>query len=465
MRVLFLSSFVFALASWSLTSAAAGAVPPQQDPAPVGAPVPIYVTHETLVGAEVRAPNGARVGEIEDLIFDLGARRATGVLLESGLALELDRVRWDPRREVLIEGDPVRDQGQGWVTAAASTDEAVTAGGSPGLRASGARMMAAGLKGAPLQSTMPSTELDEDRLLGTVGGLVFDVRTGHLAFVATSVGGLLGIGAQSKPIPAHAVELVRVAGTDGVAARVHLTSQRLKDAPSWDSSGRALQRAAFRDRLYSYYGVERPRYDWRTEDGQPHFVAFPGLVGVDLRDSDGRVAEVADILLARDDARATHFLLESGAIVPLDGLRWNDTERHFDHAGALPREAASGWEATHVRGRALIDATLYSVSATDGQDYGLVDTVYFDMDRRVNAYAAVRIGESLGIAGDVHLLPWSVVQIASRDDAVVAVVGLAKRHLGESPVLSGEDGESLYNPDFRARVDHYREIAQQKADG
>ena len=69
--------------------------------------------------------------------------------------------------------------------------------------------------------------------IGTIGDCYVDCSNQQIAFVTTSVGGVLGIGADSKVLPYEMIEVARDSEGE-VCAMTGLSARRLEQAPTQD---------------------------------------------------------------------------------------------------------------------------------------------------------------------------------------------------------------------------------------
>lgn len=104
--------------------------------------------------------------------------------------------------------------------------------------------------------------------LGNVSDLMVDLASGRVEFAVVSFGGFLGLGQKYHPLPFGLLDFREDKGGYVVSAEPSLIdgspAYRVDDAPLFD--------AAYGDRLYSYYGLQRSadhnmgRADFTTRD-------------------------------------------------------------------------------------------------------------------------------------------------------------------------------------------------------
>ena len=84
-------------------------------------------------------------------------------------------------------------------------------------------MAASSFEGEPVVNLQGET-------LGEIEDIMLDVRSGRIAYIVLSVGGLLGIGEKYFAIPWHALTL----DTDRKCFVLDADKERLKNAPGFD---------------------------------------------------------------------------------------------------------------------------------------------------------------------------------------------------------------------------------------
>jgi sporulation protein YlmC with PRC-barrel domain len=128
---------------------------------------------------------GARVGNVKDLLLDTAAQRVTMLLLST------------PAGESFVPFEKLRSIGSDAVTieSAAATEGTTGQTAVTGMRAVGE------LLGLAVTSA-------EGTHLGDVKDLEFDVQDGRLLEIALHKGGVLGIGGTSLTVPASAIRSI-----------------------------------------------------------------------------------------------------------------------------------------------------------------------------------------------------------------------------------------------------------------
>jgi sporulation protein YlmC with PRC-barrel domain len=87
--------------------------------------------------------------------------------------------------------------------------------------------------------------------LGTVHDLILDMKSGRVAFLVLSTGGLLGIGEKFIPVPWEAYSGV----TDEDIITIDVKRETLESAPSYDrDSWEGIHDQGWLSRVYQYYG-------------------------------------------------------------------------------------------------------------------------------------------------------------------------------------------------------------------
>ncbi len=93
--------------------------------------------------------------------------------------------------------------------------------------------------------------------LGTVHNLILDMKSGRVAFLVLSTGGIFGIGEKFIPVPWEAYSGV----TDEDIVTIDVTRETLESAPSYDrDSWEGIHDLGWLSRVYQYYGF-RPYWE------------------------------------------------------------------------------------------------------------------------------------------------------------------------------------------------------------
>lgn len=396
------------------------------------------VEADKVIGLEVRTADGKKLSEIKDLAIQLGDGDVLHAHLANGSVVPASSLRWD------------RDEK--WVRLAKSADAKPVSRQKQDAPNAGEyrSLLLSKLNGTPIigrERTETGYERDK---LGTVGGSFIDVNSGSIAFIATSIGGeFLGIGAESRVIPWSAVRPRLDLKSGDWELITTFTERRLEKGPAYGSGPDKIYNPLYRRALYSYYDADRPDFD-RMKDGR-HIVTLRRVLGAKIMRSDRKIDNVGDLVV---DVRAGSYpsvVLSSGMIVDSSALKWDYQEKRFDWMPANGDSKQSSDGAHTVLATKLDDFDII----VDGETYGYLGTIYVDTKDRTLEYITVVVGTTLGLGGEVKVLPWDSVTVippgASRSGALR--VGLSKDIVKKAPNLDGSAGSDLYDPDFRARVD------------
>jgi sporulation protein YlmC with PRC-barrel domain len=139
--------------------------------------------------------------------------------------------------------------------------------GGPGAAgdASGAvYARASDLRGKDIQGT---TDGGKQGKIGDIDDLAVDTKSGRIPFVIASFGGFLGLGDSKVALPWRALDL----SGDGKMYTLNVDESKLKNAPKLsDKSIASLNDPAFRQQVYSYYGIQPffATYEQPTDRGE-----------------------------------------------------------------------------------------------------------------------------------------------------------------------------------------------------
>jgi hypothetical protein len=103
--------------------------------------------------------------------------------------------------------------------------------------------------------------------LGSGGTVLLEPKTGTVAFLSLSTGGILGMGETTYLIPWAALKLSKIEDMDAYRMELTKGKDQLELAPKLGDEGADLNKKEFRLKLYSFYGVEPPAFDRETVDG------------------------------------------------------------------------------------------------------------------------------------------------------------------------------------------------------
>lgn len=390
---------------------------------------PTFLSTDVLMGCETKGPN-ARVDSVDDALVDASSGRITALIMSSGAITNFDRVHWNAEAKRL--DFKAADTRGGKVVEASSPRT------SPAL-AVGECFLLSSIMEYPIVGSERTdngrTELD----LGSAGGAFVDIRSGHVAYVTTSVGGMLGIGAESRVIPWAAVEVNHNAQGE-YRLRTTLTEQRLERAPAFGSGPDNLDNPEYRDTLYSYYGVDRARFEPASRD-KASLVTFDLVQGATiLRGTDDKGA-LKDLIVASDSGEVTYALCENGDVLPIGALKWDAANKQF-RVGSEVKGASIQVDERPILASALGDYTVMCGT----EDIGALEEVYFDTNSGKFSYVAID-------HDGVRVLPWSALSFAMQDDEPHIMVNRSMAALKAAPELDGKVGATIYSPAFRERVD------------
>lgn len=395
-------------------------------------PLPIFVSTDVLLECKVVSADGPE-GKIDDAIVDVSSGRLVDLVLESGVVLEFDRVEWN-------SVDGVFDHESTKPVGAASPVDA----SSP--RAQGTRSDAAEcyllsrVARFPIRGQERSADGTRRSVdLGSAGGGFVDVRSGHLAFVSTSVGGVLGIGAESRAIPWGAFEL-RCDDEGAPELRTTLSPRRLDRAPRVGDGRDKIGNPEYRDTLYSYFGTRRASFEPEAAD-RVTLVPIAELLGEPIRRIDDDDDRVDDFVLDRESGRVALVVCRSGRVLPVESVAWVTSDDCF-RVREDGTEEHSGDRDSHVLASALVDVDLLR----EGEECGSVDCVYLDARTFEIRYVAVE-------RDGVRVLPWSVVAVESSGDEARLELSCSTEALDSAPELDGLHGASIHSRAFRERVE------------
>jgi PRC-barrel domain len=141
--------------------------------------------------------------------------------------------------------------------------------------------------------------------IGTVHNLWTD-ETGRPAFLGVKTG-WLGIG-KNHVLPVHTGNV----NDRQKIIRVPFTPDKIKEAPSFDAD--ADLRSSEQDRVYGYYGLQRPQFRRSQQSGQNGEAAGSGLRRIDRTENEpaGAVFEVQDVFIALRSEDPDDMETESG---------------------------------------------------------------------------------------------------------------------------------------------------------
>jgi len=398
---------------------------------------------------------GAGSTTIEDALVDARSGRVVAVVFESGMVSKYDRLNWNRSTEGFVrmtDADYQKRYGH-----AQGEQDPNRMGGVTEAGAKRSDDMHSKRKGIDLDRTYMLSSLlelpihgierdDEGRRtradLGSVGGAFIDARSGHVAYVTTSVGGILGIGAESRVIPWNAFDLRTDEEGDYVLSS-SITAERLDQAPTYGEGPDNLDNGLYRDTLYSYYGTKRADFEPETSD-KLSLVPLDDLMGSDIARRDGNTEDaIEDLVIDPQSGQAPLAISEGGDVIALSALKWDPRERHFREEGQTDDSMQQLAKSKEM----ILASTLSDFEVIcDGKSEGAVEDVYMDTRSGKIAYIAVNYD-------GVRVLPWSVVTLRNSGDTQQVVLNCTSSALKGAPEMDGKIGSSIYHPDFRRKVD------------
>lgn len=376
---------------------------------------------------------------VEDALIDADSGCIVGVVMDNGLVSSFDRMRWNHDGEQFVRTDAVdRKQGSNVSEASAKTSNERSKHETNLERT----YMLSSLMDLPLygaERTEDGKRMDVE--LGSIGSAFLDARSGHVAYVTTSVGGVLGLGAESRVIPWSAIDLERDAEGNLVLGS-DITEERLDEAPRFGEGPENLDNPLYRDTLYSYYGTKRADFEPQSTD-ELSLVPLDDLIGATIRRGEDHEDALEDVVIDPKTGQAPLVISESGDVLALAGLDWDLRNRQFREQGNARKDSGS-WGAADGM---ILASTLSAFDVVcDGETKGSVEDVYMDTRSGKIAYLAVDYD-------GVRVLPWSVVKLQKSEDTQRILLNCTAQAVKSAPELDGKIGSTVYHPDFRRQVD------------
>jgi sporulation protein YlmC with PRC-barrel domain len=257
--------------------------------------------HDSIIGADlVRAAGdgvaaadvGQELGSISELVIDGAGKVRYAVLdptdevtkADHKLGVPWDKLRWDPREEhftTTVGRDelakmPPFDAEAMCTTAAkdvTATGEAAKKAGEvktgEATRETAERTKEASMDHAKGGYVLASKVADgkvfaQAEELGSVDDVYIDPTSGTATFVSVSAGGVLGIGDTVYLIPWSALRCSAPSGKDECHLHLDKAKAALESAPKLDSD--KLNDATYRKQVYTFYGVDQPRFEQGGND-------------------------------------------------------------------------------------------------------------------------------------------------------------------------------------------------------
>ncbi len=257
---------------------------------------PILISTEVFFGTRVQDRDGGE-GIVADALVAAPRGKISALILQSGSVCGFDELRWNVEDKCFVTTQaprPARSAGE-----TAIRKETVLL----------SRLLDCPLLGQRRDEAGAREEIE----LGRVGGAFVDTRSGHVACVTTSVGGFLGIGAQSRVVPWTALEVVQQEGE--YRLRSSCSPERLESAPRVGSGSDNLNNPEVRNALYSYFGTHRPEYEPDTPD-RVILLPIDDLLGAKILRGSIDDDTLEDLMLDPASGQATLALCGNGGVVP-----------------------------------------------------------------------------------------------------------------------------------------------------
>ncbi len=408
---------------------------------------PIFLTTDVIFGCKL-ATASKQNDSVSDAVVNTKTGAIDGFVTKSGRILPFQDVVWVQAEKCFA----TRDASAGVNGTARTPDEATKDRSAAAAEASVSRKqrmkhahndgqcyLLSKLTEYPIVGFEQSDEGRERAVIGSIGGAFIDVRSGTLAFVSTSVGGVLGIGAESRVIPWSAVNLSHSDDGDPQLMTT-LSKKRLENAPAYGEGPDNLDNASYRDSLYSFFGTDRADFDATRGDDDVSLMTLGKVLGADIVRGADNEDSLTDLIVNPENGQISHAICEQGGVVPIGALTWNAKHRRFD----LGKDATSidaDSSASKVLASTLGDYTVMC----NGEECGELEDLYFDAKTKRFAYIAV--------SGDgVRVLPWRSAVFTTSSPRQIKL-DCSKEALKNAPQLDGKVGATIYSPAFRERVD------------
>jgi hypothetical protein len=97
--------------------------------------------------------------------------------------------------------------------------------------------------------------------LGAPAGVFIEPVTGSTALLSVASGGVLGIGETHYLLPWGALRFVKPMGETAMEIQIDKSVKDLESAPKLGDTGADVNAPEFRDKVYKFYGVEKPAFE------------------------------------------------------------------------------------------------------------------------------------------------------------------------------------------------------------
>jgi hypothetical protein len=411
----------------------------------------LVISSDVLLGSEIYS-GAVPVDTISDFLVMTADGKIDSAIAGSGSVYGFQNLEWnrDAKRFDLCSGEATRAENSAGHSG--DTEEAATGAVTMFLLS---KMSGLEIQGYEMVQEDPGdTARTRDPIkVGVVNGLFVDASSGHVLFLTTPVGGVMGLGTDSKVIPWCAAELVR--GPSALRFDTRLTVERLERAPSYGTASKQLHNPEFRSLLYAYYGVDRPSHD-RTVgvDHAGEIVTLDGIIGTSVTRASGTQDKVSDLMIEPKSGRIVSAVFEGGGVIPIQAIHWDSDQQLFTLRDEKAiHEPSSEGRVIYVLATALAEREIM----VENEAVGSVESLYFDTGSNQLSFLSFAVGQTLGMGGEVKVVTWSHVssERKNKDEQPELRLLLSKAQLKGAPSLDGEAGADLHNPTFRDRVTTY----------
>jgi len=196
--------------------------------------------------------------------------------------------------------------------------------------------------------------LDEvDKLLGELGDILVDARTGELRYAVLEVGGFLGIGEDQRVVPWSFIQIESdLRDVEKYHARTNLTEAQIRAAPKskrgqrYDAElDRRIEATFGADDAWVYAGAGQPEFAWLSQ-----------MTGVPVANEGGEAGTIRALVLAPRNGCTAYLVLETTAQVgghPI-AVPWSKVELAYDRNDQL--FAATALDAERLAGAPSYEA-------------------------------------------------------------------------------------------------------------
>ena len=245
-------------------------------------PEPRILPLDSIVGASVHrktaggedtqdgdADRPGVLGRIEDLVVHTRSGSVRGAVISIGgkrAKVEWSALLWEPRESRFVT-TMTREQAESLPLFDRKEFERSTSGGGASVERGGDGDIAYVPELILASGVGDCAVMAQTEELGSTDKVFVEQTTGTVALLSVEVGGVLGIGASSYVLPWDALQLVET--PEGKQLRVQKSKESLEAAPKLNDDGADVGDAAFRKKVYAFYGVPAPAFEGRAEDPSP----------------------------------------------------------------------------------------------------------------------------------------------------------------------------------------------------